>query len=138
MFVHRAMSRSSSCAASPAPIATMIANPAIMTVRRSTISYSAGAVTWTDSRRGVSGAGPSMLRAHELAVRHAMRLIRIGPLAAPEILDVRLVVALVPHRLAVALEREHVRRDAIQEPAIVRDHDDAAGEVEQRVLERAQ
>ena len=40
--------------------------------------------------------------------------------------------------LRVALEREDVRRDAVEEPAVVRDHDGAAGEVEQRLLERAQ
>ena len=46
--------------------------------------------------------------------------------------------ALEPRRLRVALEREDVRRDAVEEPAIVGDHDRAAGEVEQRVFERAQ
>ena len=49
-----------------------------------------------------------------------------------------LVVALEPDHLAVALEGEHVRGDAVEEPAVVADDDHAAGEVEQRVLERAQ
>ena len=40
--------------------------------------------------------------------------------------------------MAVALEGEDVRRDAVEEPAIVADHDDAAGELDDRVLERAQ
>ena len=31
-----------------------------------------------------------------------------------------------------------MRRDAVEEPPVVRDHDRAAGEVEERVLERAQ
>ena len=47
-------------------------------------------------------------------------------------------VALEPRHLAVALEGEDVRRDAVEEPAVVGDDDGAAGEVEQRVLERAQ
>src|SRR5581483_11023092 len=46
--------------------------------------------------------------------------------------------ALVPDRLAVPLEGEDVGRDAVEEPAVVRDHDGAAGELEQRLLERAQ
>ena len=46
--------------------------------------------------------------------------------------------ALEPRHLRVALEGEDVRRDPVEEPAIVGDHDGAAGEVEQRVLERAQ
>ena len=36
------------------------------------------------------------------------------------------------------LAREDVRRDAVEEPAVVRDDHDAAGVLEQRVLERAQ
>ena len=48
-----------------------------------------------------------------------------------------LIVPLEPRHLTVALEREHMRRDPIEEPAVVADHDDAAGEVEQRFLEGA-
>ena len=40
--------------------------------------------------------------------------------------------------MAVAFEGEDVGGDAVEEPAIVRDHDGAAGELQQRVLERAQ
>ena len=40
--------------------------------------------------------------------------------------------------LGVALEGQHVGGDAVQEPAVVGDHDRAAGERQQRVLERAQ
>src|SRR5262245_44570389 len=49
-----------------------------------------------------------------------------------------LEVALEPLDVAVALEGEHVGRNPIQEPAIVADDDGAAGEVLQRLLERAQ
>jgi hypothetical protein len=38
---------------------------------------------------------------------------------------------------AVALEGEDVGRDAVQEPAVVRDDDRAAGEVLERLLDRA-
>ena len=51
---------------------------------------------------------------------------------------VLVVGALEPDRLRVALEGQDVGGDAIQEPAIVADHHRAAGEVEQRVLQRAQ
>src|SRR5215469_1710370 len=71
-------------------------------------------------------------------VADAMRLR--GVLAAPpfEALDVLLVIAFEPHHLRVTLEGEDVRRNAVEEPAIVRDHHRTAGEVEQRLLERAQ
>ena len=49
-----------------------------------------------------------------------------------------LVVALEPDHLAVALEGEDVGGDAVEEPAVVADHHRAAGEGQQRLLERAQ
>ena len=51
---------------------------------------------------------------------------------------VGLEVALEPAHLRVALEREHVGGDPIEEPAIVGDDHGAAGERQQRLLERAQ
>src|SRR5690625_1510184 len=51
---------------------------------------------------------------------------------------VLLVVPLVPDHLAVALEGEDVGGDAVEEPAVVGDDDGAPGEVEERLLERAQ
>src|SRR5581483_8571827 len=62
-------------------------------------------------------------------------------LRAETLVTVRLVVAevaLEPHDLRVPLEREHVRRDAVEEPAVVADDDRAARELEERVLERAE
>ncbi len=47
-------------------------------------------------------------------------------------------VAFEPHHLAVALEREHVGRDAVEEPTVVGDHHRAARELEERLFERAQ
>ena len=67
-----------------------------------------------------------------------MRPIGLGPeLLAAEAL-VGLEVALKPAGLGVALEREHVGRDPVEEPAIVGDDHRAAGERQQRLLERAQ
>ena len=54
------------------------------------------------------------------------------------VLLVGLEVALEPADLRVALEGQHVRGDAVEEPAVVRDHHGAAGEGQQRLLERAQ
>src|SRR3954464_13751938 len=67
-----------------------------------------------------------------------MRLIRRRAESALPIGLVVLVVPLEPDHLAVSLEGEHVRGDAVEEPAVVADHDRAAGEVEQRFLERTQ
>ena len=49
-----------------------------------------------------------------------------------------LEVALEPLDMTVAFERENVRGDAVEEPAIVADDDRAAGEILERLLERAQ
>ena len=47
-------------------------------------------------------------------------------------------IAFEPFDVAVAFEREDVRGEAVQEPAIVADHDGAAGEIFQRSFERLQ
>ncbi len=49
-----------------------------------------------------------------------------------------LEVALEPFDVAVALEGEDVGGDAVEEPAVVADDHGAAGEILQRLLERAQ
>ena len=76
--------------------------------------------------------------AHERLVLDPVRLERLGASGLLDPLRVLLVAALEPRHLAVALEREDVRRDPVEEPAIMADHDRAAREVEQRLLERAQ
>ena len=48
------------------------------------------------------------------------------------------VVAFEPDYLTVAFKGEHVRGDAVQEPAVVRDDHDAAGEVEDGFFKGAQ
>src|SRR6476661_7921719 len=67
-----------------------------------------------------------------------MRLIGVGAETTMPVGFVVLVVAFEPHDLAVAFEREHVRGDAIEKPAIVADDDGAAGKRQQRFLERSQ
>src|SRR5690606_37712524 len=65
----------------------------------------------------------------EPLVADAMRLRGVLTLAALQVLRVIRIVALEVYDLAVAFEREDVRRDPVEEPAIVRDHDGAAREV---------
>ena len=72
-------------------------------------------------------AGPA-LSAREPLVADPVRLIGRGPeLPVPELLVLG-EVALEEPDLAVALEREHVGRDPVEEPAVVADHDGAARE----------
>ena len=67
-----------------------------------------------------------------------MRLERLGAAGLRDPLGVLAPGSLEPGGLRIALEREDVRRDAVEEPAIVGDHHCATREVEQRVFERAQ
>mmetsp|Transcript_10087 Transcript_10087/g.29875 ORF Transcript_10087/g.29875 Transcript_10087/m.29875 type:complete len:220 (+) Transcript_10087:96-755(+) len=62
-----------------------------------------------------------------------------GHLSIPPnvVLLVLLVVALEPDPLGVALRRQDVRRDAVEEEAVVAHHEDAARKVEQRLLQAA-
>src|SRR4029453_8759248 len=78
------------------------------------------------------------LGADERLVLDPMRLERLGPACRGDPVGVRAPRALEPPHLRVALEGEDVRCHAVEEPAVVRDDDRAAGEIEQRVLERAE
>jgi len=49
-----------------------------------------------------------------------------------------LVVAVEEVPVRIAFRREDVGGDAVEEPAVVRDHQHAAGEFEQRIFQRAQ
>ena len=80
------------------------------------------------SRAKGLGTGPDLvspaivadyLSPHQRLVLDAMRLIGIRTLATLQVLDVRTVVTLVPHRLRITLERQDVGRDSIEEPPIV-------------------
>src|SRR5687767_9077147 len=78
----------------------------------------------------VESTAPPTLRPDELAIRHAMRLVGVDSLPLAEILLVRLVVPLEPHDLRVPFEGEDVRRDAVEEPAVVGDDDRAPREID--------
>src|SRR5664279_4010302 len=76
--------------------------------------------------------------ADELLVGDAVRAIGGGAeLLMAEAL-VGLEVPLEPAHLRIALEGEHMRGDAVKEPAIVGDDDRATGKGEEGLLERAQ
>src|SRR5215216_7537285 len=81
------------------------------------------------------GSALRSLVPHQRLVLDAMRLVGVGAEPAMAVGLVVLVVALEPFDVAVALEGQHVRGDAVEEPAIVADDDGAAGEIDQRLLE---
>src|SRR5437660_103133 len=78
---------------------------------------------------------PSLLM--QLTVFYPMRLICLGPEASLALLLVDLVITLAPDDRAVALERQHVRGDAVEEPAVVADHDRTPAEIDQGIFQRS-
>src|SRR4051794_32770252 len=90
---------------------------------------------WSSPR---SRCGATRGSTRKRLVGNAVRLVGIGAQALVPISLVVGEVALEPPHLAVALEREHVRRDAVEEPTVVADDHRATGELGERVLERAQ
>ena len=70
--------------------------------------------------------------------RDSMRLGAFFAEAALLVFLVLAVVALVELHVRVAFEGDDVRGDAVQEPAVMRDDQGAARELQQRVFERAQ
>ena len=91
----------------------------------------------TRKRRRVFSA-TALALATELLVLDPVRDDRIHAEPAHLVLLVVLEVALEPFDMAVALEGQNVRGDAVEEPAIMADDDGAAGEILQRLFERAQ
>src|ERR1700680_2478714 len=74
----------------------------------------------------------------QLLVLHPMRDDRILPQPPHLVLLIVLEIAFEPFDMAVALEREDMRGDAIKEPAVVADDDSAAGEILQRLFQSTQ
>src|ERR1051326_5700358 len=74
----------------------------------------------------------------ELPVFDAVRYLRRGAETSLTIRFVIGVVALEPDDFAVTFARYHVRRDAIEKPAVVRDHDGTTRKVLQRFLQSTQ
>src|SRR4051794_26772992 len=97
----------------------------------------ASAWAWMCWRALLSSMG-SILGPRQPLVGDPVRAVGLVAEARALVLLVGLEVALEPHDLRVALERQDVRGHAVQEPAVVGDDHRAAGEVEQRLLERAQ
>src|SRR6185369_7057959 len=88
--------------------------------------------------RSPTGRGAPRTSGDELLVLDPMGLLGLDaePLAAIGL--VVLVIALEPHDAAVALEGEHVGRDAVEEPPVVADHHGTAAERHERLLETPQ
>jgi len=78
------------------------------------------------------------LAVYQLPVRDPVRPVRIRTLPSLEVLSVFAVRAFKPHRLRVSLERKDVRRDSIEKPPVVRDHNSTAGKIDQSFLECSQ
>src|SRR5436190_6654887 len=81
-------------------------------------------------------APPALSR--EFPVLDSVRLIGRRTEPAMAVGFVVLIVPFEPHHLAVAFKRDHMRRNAVEEPPIVADHDGAAGEIHQRFFKRPQ
>src|SRR5881397_2214794 len=78
-------------------------------------------------RERASGGGQGVLLvAGELAVRRPVRPGRLGTEPLDLVLLVVGEVALEPEPLRLTLVGEDVRRDAVEEPPVVADHDGAA------------
>src|SRR5262249_10322310 len=80
-------------------------------------------------------------REESAADRPVADSMRLGPFPAEALLLVGLVLLVVAGEeapLRITLGREDVRGDAVEEPAVVADHQHAAGEFQQRVLQRTQ
>src|SRR4029079_16015878 len=122
----------------PIPIPRMAIAPA----RKPGVRARPRAARRMERARSLMGSRPRCrplpLRTNQSPVRDPVRLIGVGALPLLQVLDVRLVVPLVPHDLAVSLEGEDVGRDPVEEPALVRVAERATREVDDRVLERAQ
>src|SRR5882762_3194595 len=85
---------------------------------------------------GTNTTPPRLLR--QGLVADAVRSVGVLPEALPAVLEIVGVVALEPDGLRITFEGQDVRRHAVEEPAVVRDHHRAARKAEQRALERAQ
>ena len=74
----------------------------------------------------------------EFLVLEAVGRIGVDAQALAALRFVNLEVAFAPVDVAVALEREDVRREAVEEPAVVAHHDGTADEVRHGFFQRSQ
>src|ERR1700726_2098964 len=78
------------------------------------------------------------LSPRQLFVLHAMRDDGILAQPAHLVFFIILEIAFEPFDMAVAFEGQNMRGDAVEEPAVMADDHGAAGEILQRLFERAQ
>src|SRR6266540_2865262 len=124
------------------------AHPAAAAARRSTAARRAtrraedpGLATMLDPSRCEERSRtrlPARLPARDGLVPDAPRLRALLAQAAALVRLVLLVIAGEEGPARVALAGEDVCRDPVEEPAVVRDDEDAPGVLEERVLERAE
>src|SRR5690606_26770709 len=84
---------------------------------------------------------PPMQQVGRLLEGLEAQTVRLGAFLAEAALLVLLVLAIVALEelhVRITLERQNVRGDTVQEPAIVADHQRHARELQQRILERTQ
>ena len=81
--------------------------------------------------------GPACLPRQSL-VGHPLRIDAVGAEAADLVLLVILEVSFEPFHMAVALEGENVRGQAVEKHAVMRDDNGATAEFFQRVFESGQ
>src|SRR6185295_5292949 len=74
----------------------------------------------------------------QMSIFNPMRLFCSCPQPCFAISFVIRIVSLEPRNFTFAFKRQDVRCDAIEKPAVVRDHDSAAGKVFERFLQRAE
>src|SRR5229473_2812744 len=74
----------------------------------------------------------------ELSIAYPVRLVGVGAKALAALSFVHLIIAFAPDRLAVALESEDVRGDAVEKPAVVADDHGATAEVQQGIFQSSQ
>src|SRR3546814_6944951 len=79
---------------------------------------------------------PPSRSARQLLIRRRVRARRIVAEAADLVLFIGFEIAFEPFDMAIALERQDVRREAIEEEAVVADDHGAAREIFERFFER--
>src|SRR5579884_4551063 len=80
--------------------------------------------------------GPRKLRSHQRLIPDSVRPRRLLTKALDFVVLVLVIVPFEEIHAGIALEGQNVRRDAVEEPAIVANDQDRSGKFAQGVLER--
>src|SRR5437879_11968808 len=105
--------------------------------RQANIHHERAIISMTAAPPEGTNTTPARLLCQRL-VADAVRSVGVLAETLPAVLEVVGIVALEPHGLRIAFEGQDVRRYAVEEPAVVRDHHRAARNTEQRDFEPAQ